>query len=218
MNRSHLRASALAILLSASLPALAATSTFDTDAEGWSAQGDIEGPLTWIATGGNPGGHVFIDDLTTGGVTYFVAPSLFHGNHINALGTDLTFDLMQIYPGSPNQFNSEDVILQGNGLTLVYNTTSNPGNNIWTSYSVPLAAAAGWKLNTLSGSDVTHEQFVTVLSNLSALKIRAEYQSGADIGHLDNVSLVPEPTTTLMFLLGMGCVAFAASRKQRSTV
>lgn len=214
MNGSPLRVSALAVLLAASFPALAVTSTFDTGAEGWTAQGDIEGPLTWSATGGNPDGHVFIDDLTTGGVTYFVAPSLFHGNHIGALGTNLSFDLMQIYPGSANQFDSEDVVLQGNGLTLVYNTVSNPGNNTWSWYSVPLSAA-GWTLNALSGSDATHDQFVAVLSNLSALKIRAEYQSGADIGYLDNVSLVPEPTTTLMFLLGTGCVAFAARRRQQ---
>ncbi len=217
MNSLHLRVSALAVLLAASLPALAVTSTFDTDAEGWSAQGDIQGPLTWSATGGNPGGHVLIDDLTTGGVTYFVAPALFHGNFSGAFGSLLTFDLMQVYPGGANQFNTEDVILQGNGLTVVYNTASNPGNNTWTSYAVPLSAA-GWRLDSLSGSAVTNEQFITVLSNLSALKIRAEYQTGADIGHLDNVALVPEPATTVMFLAGIGCVALAAGRSRRATV
>ncbi len=217
MNSLHLRVSALAVLLAASLPALAVTSTFDTDAEGWSAQGDIQGPLTWSATGGNPGGHVLIDDLTTGGVTYFVAPALFHGNFSGAFGSLLTFDLMQVYPGGANQFNTEDVILQGNGLTVVYNTASNPGNDTWTSYAVPLSAA-GWRLDSLSGSAVTNEQFITVLSNLSALKIRAEYQTGADIGHLDNVALVPEPATTVMFLAGIGCVALAAGRSRRATV
>lgn len=39
------------------LPVHAAISTFDSDAEGWTAQGDVEGPLTWSATGGNPDGH-----------------------------------------------------------------------------------------------------------------------------------------------------------------
>lgn len=214
MTGTYLRVSALAVLLAASLPALAVTSTFDTDPEGWGAQGDIEGPLTWSATGGNPGGHVFIDDRTAGGVTYFVAPALFHGNFAGAFGTHLTFDLMQVYPGAANQFDAEDVILQGSGLTVVFDTAGNPANNAWTSYSVPLSAA-GWRLNTLAGSAVTDEQFLAVLSNLSALKIRAEYQTGADIGHLDNVALVPEPTTIFMFLLGIGCVALAVGRKQR---
>lgn len=101
MNGTRLRISALGFLFSASLPTLAATSTFDSEAEGWSA------------TGGNPGGNVFIDDLTTGGVTYFIAPALFHGNFAGAFGTQLTFDLMQRYPGGANQFNDEDVILSG---------------------------------------------------------------------------------------------------------
>lgn len=215
MNGTRLRISALAFLFAASLPTLAATSTFDSDAEGWSAQGDIEGPLTWSATGGNPGGNVFIDDLTTGGVTYFVAPALFHGNFAGAFGTQLTFDLMQRYPGGANQFNDEDVILTGGGLTVVYDTANNPVNNGWTSYSVPLSPT-GWRLNTLSGSAPTEEQFLAVLSNLSSLRIRAEYQTGADIGHLDNVALVPEPTTVLMLLSGIGCVAFAARRKRRA--
>lgn len=215
MKGTTLRISALAFLFSASLPALAVTSTFDTDAEGWSAQGDIEGPLTWSATGGNPGGNVFIDDLTTGGVTYFVAPALFLGNFAGAFGSQLTFDLMQRYPGGPNQFDAEDVILSGGGLTVVYDTANNPVNNGWTSYSVPLSAA-GWRLNTLSGIAPTEEQFLAVLSNLSSLRIRAEYQTGADVGHLDNVALVPEPTTVLMLLSGIGCVAFAARRKQRA--
>lgn len=215
MNGTRLRISALAFLFAASLPTLAATSTFDSDAEGWSAQGDIEGPLTWSATGGNPGGNVFIDDLTTGGVTYFVAPALFHGNFAGAFGTQLTFDLMQRYPGGANQFNDEDVILSGGGLTVVYDTANNPVNNGWTSYSVPLSPT-GWRLNTLSGSAPTEEQFLAVLSNLSSLRIRAEYQTGADIGHLDNVALVPEPTTALMLLSGIGCIAFAARRKRRA--
>ncbi|WP_020163854.1 laminin B domain-containing protein [Methyloversatilis discipulorum] len=215
MKGTRLRISAPAFLFAVSLPTLAATSTFDTDAEGWSAQGDIEGPLTWSATGGNPGGNVFIDDLTTGGVTYFVAPSLFLGNFAGAFGSQLTFDLMQRYPGGPNQFDAEDVILSGGGLTVVYDTANNPVNNGWTSYSVPLSAA-GWRLNTLSGIAPTEEQFLAVLSNLSSLRIRAEYQTGADVGYLDNVALVPEPTTVLMLLSGIGCVAFAARRKRRA--
>ena len=215
MKSTRLRISVLALLLASALPAHAVTSTFDSGAEGWTAQGDIDGPLTWSATGGNPGGNVFIDDLTTGGVTYFVAPALFHGNFAGALGSLLTFDLMQRYPGGANQFNDEDVILSGSGLTVVYDTANNPANNGWTSYAVPLSPT-GWRLNTLSGSAPTDEQFLAVLSNLSSLKIRAEYQTGADVGYLDNVALVPEPTTALMLLAGIGCVAFAARRRQRA--
>jgi hypothetical protein len=184
------------------LGAHAAISTFSTDTEGWTALGDSQGPLMWSATGGNPGGHVFIDDLTTGGVTYFDAPAKFLGDQSGALGTFLTFDLRQVFSGSPSQFDDEDVVLQGAGLTLVYDTSPNPANGAWTSYSVPLSSGA-WRVNTLVGSLATAEQFASVLGDLTALQIRAEYRSGPDIGSLDNVILVPEPGSYLLMLAGL---------------
>ena len=190
------------LLALGSAAAQAATSTFSTDAEGWFAQGSTSGPLTWVSSGGNPGGHVLVADAVTGGVTYFVAPAIFLGNKSTAFGTNLTFDLQQVYPGGANQFNSPDVILQGAGLTLVYDTASNPANGAWTSYSVQLNAS-GWRLNDLSGAAASGSQLVAVLSNLSSLKIRAEYQTGADTGKLDNVTLVPEPSTYAMFAAGI---------------
>ena len=99
MTHHLLRNTLLAATAALSLSAVAATSTFELGAEGWTAAGDIEGPLTWLSSGGNPGGHVQIDDLTTGGVTYFVAPVKFLGNQSAAAGTLLRFDLKQVYPG-----------------------------------------------------------------------------------------------------------------------
>lgn len=197
------------------LAAVAATSQFNTDADGWVAQGDSEGPLSWVATGGNPGGHVLIDDLTTGGVTYFIAPAKFLGNQFAALGTNLLFDLQQVYSGSPSQFSSPDVVLQGDGLTLVYNfgaASNYPANGSWTSYVVPLVAAQ-WQLNSFSGAAPTGLQMSAVLGDLTALKIRAEFRSGSDIGHLDNVSLVPEPASLALLLAGLGIVGLAARRR-----
>ena len=214
MTHHLLRNTLLAATAALSLSAVAATSTFELGAEGWTAAGDIEGPLTWLASGGNPGGHVQIDDLTTGGVTYFVAPVKFLGNQSAAAGTLLRFDLKQVYPGGANQFNDEDVILRGNGLTLVYDTATNPTNGAWTSYAVPLSAA-GWKLNALNGAAATDGQFASVLSNLTALNIRAEYQSGPDVGHLDNVALVPEPGSVALLLAGLGVVGVVARRGRR---
>lgn len=187
--------------------AFAANSDFSTGDDGWKAAGDADGPLIWHANGGNSGGYVSIDDLTIGGVTFFIAPAKFLGNQSAAFGSNLTFDLQQVYSGSPNQFDDADVILQGAGLTLVFDTGYHPANGAWTSYSVPLIAN-GWKLNSLSGAAVSDEQFITVLSDLSALKIRAEYRTGSDIGLLDNVTLVPEPSTYGMLLIGLS--AFAA--------
>lgn len=205
----------LAVLCSLPLASLATSSHFDTNDEGWIAQGDSEGPLTWVATGGNPGGHVLIDDLTTGGVTYFVAPAKFLGNQSAALGTNLLFDLQQVYSGSPSQFSSPDVVLQGASLTLVYNfggASNYPANGSWTSYVVPLVAAQ-WQLNSFSGAAPSGLQMSAVLGDLTALKIRAEFRSGPDVGHLDNVSLVPEPAALALLLAGLGVVGLAARRR-----
>ena len=209
MNLSRLFV--VACLAAASVPALSATSTFDSGAEGWAAQGDVEGTIQWSSIGGNPGGHIRIDDQTVGGVTYFVAPAAFLGNRSGVLGTNLTFDLKQVYPGGANQFESPDVILQGSGLTITFDTPINPANGAWTSYSVPLSAP-GWKLNSLAGAQVTVEQFASVLTNLTAFRLRAEYQTGADVGYLDNVSMVPEPGSWAMLLAGLCGIGLAARR------
>src|SRR5215471_17902758 len=103
----------------ATAKAATVSSTFDTTAEGWSAAGDFATPVTWQGTGGNPNGTVSIEDSVTGGVTFFVAPAKFLGNHSDAYGKTLTFDLKQVI-GSPNQFEDDDVFLSGGGTTLSY--------------------------------------------------------------------------------------------------
>jgi len=164
------------------------SSTFNTGTDGWSAAGDFAAPVTWTATGGNPDGSVFIEDSVTGGTTYFVAPAKYLGDHSDAYGQSLTFDLKQVI-GSPNQFDNDDVILAASGLTLAYNTTNNPAlNGSWTSFTVPLTES-GWHVGSIAGTAATQSQFKIVLAAISDLRIRAEYQTGADTDYLDNVHL-----------------------------
>jgi laminin B (domain IV) len=183
----------VAIATGVSVEAASVTSTFNTDADGWSAAGDFATPVTWSATGGNPAGTVSIADSVTGGTTYFVAPAKYLGNHLDAYGKSLTFDLKQVI-GSANQFDNDDVILTASGLTLAYNTPSNPAlDGSWTSFQVPLTEA-GWHVGSISGAAATQGQFQTVLTALTDLRIRAEYQSGADTDFLDNVQFPQMPT------------------------
>jgi hypothetical protein len=83
---------------------------------------------------------------------YFVAPNAYFGDKSSAYGTALTFDLLQNFPGAPNQFDDSlgDGVLQGSGLTLAYDLANNPVNGTWTPYSVSLTAGS-WHLATLSG-------------------------------------------------------------------
>ena len=183
----------------------AITSTFDADSDGWSAIGDFAAPVQWFAAGGNPGGHIEIPDAVLGGVTFFVAPAKFLGDKSVAIGSALTFDLQQLISGGANQFNDSDVVLTGNGITLVYDLPTNPAIGSWTSYSVPLIAS-GWTVSSLGGAAASESQFQQVLASLTQLRIRAEYQTGPDTGLLDNVSLVPEPTNVTMLSLGLAIV------------
>lgn len=192
-------------------PLFAVTSSFDEGTQGWGALGDIAAPVTWTASGGNPGGYISITDAATGGTTYFVAPTQFLGNQINALGHTLSFDLQQRYSGSANQFAAADVILRGAGLTLVFDLPSNPAKSAWTSYSVPLVASA-WHIDSTAGNFASPAQFSAVLNNLTALHIRAEYRSGADVGLLDNVTLVPEPSTYSLLIMGGLFLSFFRKR------
>lgn len=175
----------------------AAMSTFDAGTEDWSALGDVAGPVQWSAAGGNPGGYITVEDSVTGGVTYFSAPPAFLGDQTAFLGRALVFDLRQNIPGAPNQFKADDVVLIGGGLTLVHDFLDNPPIGIWTTFTVPLEPSS-WRLGASVPSAAEFEQ---VLSALTALHIRAEYQTGADVGDLDNAAFVPEPSLALLGLV-----------------
>lgn len=177
-------------------PASAATlvsSNFNTSVDGWTAVGDTTAPATWVATGGNPGGFVQVSDTASGGVMFWVAPAKFLGDKATTYSGRLRFDLRQ--SDTSSQFEDSDVVLEGAGMTLVYDTAANPGTS-FTRYVVPLTVV-GWHEGTLSGPRPTVAEFKTALGSISALRIRAEYRTGADVDDIDNVVMTTPPETTI---------------------
>ena len=182
-------------VLSGAAPAALAdvVSTFDTDDEGWVVEGD---PTTafFVPTGGNPDGYVSATDSGSGDVMYWSAPAKFLGDVSEAYGNSLSFDLRQ--DQATNPFEDSDVILESGKTTLHFDTPTNPGTT-FTNYVVPMTEA-GWHLDSLTGPLATQEQFLSVLTDLTKLRIRAEYRSGVDTDDLDNVILgaptdLPDP-------------------------
>ena len=169
-----------------SSPVAIMQSTFDTDADGWTATFDSTG-ASWQASGGNPGGYIQASDTGQGQVWYWNAPAKFLGNQSAADG--LTFDLWQT--PTTTQFNSPDVVLVGGGITLQFNTSYNPGST-WTSYAVLLSPTAGW-WNQAADAPATQADMETVLSSLTNLQIRGEYSGDLDTDGLDNVILSSIP-------------------------
>lgn len=216
----NIRTIAAACALCASLLPLAANaavSTFDLSTEGWTSFGG--GTVAFGAAGGNPAGHAVLVNPSDGLTSYFVAPAAFLGNASSALGSTLTFDLKQNYfPDFTSPFDAEDVVLIGNGITLVYDLLVNPALNAWTSYVVPLDAT-GWRVNTLGGAAATQQQFFSVLSALGTLRIRSEYRNGEDTGFLDNVVFGPAtvqvPVPAALPLMLVGALALGAVARRR---
>lgn len=165
-------------------------SFFENGSEGWTSIGDIIGGVEYVPDGGNPGNGLRVNDETTGGVWYWVAPQKFLGDQSEAYEHDLKFDLRQVISGGANQFGAEDVILEGAGTKLVFTLNSKPATDgTWTSYTISLVASNGWKVDSSAGAGATEAQLQNVLSNLTSLRIRGEYQTGPDVGYLDNVIL-----------------------------
>lgn len=184
-----------------------AQSTFDdpnNPYEGWIAHewGGNDNPMQYHHTGGNPGGYIQATDINDGLDWYWMAPSEFLGNQSDAYGGTLGFDLRQRFnPGeSPSQAVDNDVVLVGNGVTLVYQLgqTNWPAigpaypdsTGTWSVYSVPLVETdPNWHLGSYYGPAPTHDQFRSALADLGTLAVRGEYQNGADYGDLDSVAL-----------------------------
>ena len=165
------------------------TSTFDTGKDSWRIVGDAEGGRgvpDYNTGGGQDGPYVSADDDVQGGTWYWLAPGAYHGDFSNAYGQTLTFYLQQSSLNS--QFDNDDVVLSGAGITLVYNLPNNPGTS-WTLYTVPLSES-GW---TDLGSPASEEVMKLVLGDITELRIRGEYVSGADTGGLDTVTLNVAP-------------------------
>lgn len=216
-----------------------ASSTFNTDREGWysysfallgngapnflASFGGQSTP-TWESTGGNPGGFIEQQDPDHGW-QYFTAPAAFLGNQSAALNGSLTFDLIDLedFGQSPN-FGPTVGITDGTTV-LVYGMTTIATS--WQSYMVTFPSSAnGWFVTSLDGQQATPAQLEAVLGNLSGLYIRADWFGGSqtenngEIIGLDNVVLAspsgtPEPGTLVLLGSGVLGLASVARRKLR---
>lgn len=164
-----------------------AHSTFESGDDGWRLSGDANTQPELLTSGGNPGGNICGTDQVGGNIWYFVAPQKFLGDASSTYGKRLTLDLKQ--DSIFNQIRGRDVVLNGGGLSIVYNMRSGPGTD-WTPYSVSLEeAGSAWARDEAGFPPATESDIRTVLRNLNALRIRGEYVDGSDTACLDNVYL-----------------------------
>jgi hypothetical protein len=165
-----------------------AWSTFEGDDEGWTLSGNGDATVPTLKNAdGNPGGNLCGQDKADGDIWYFVAPPKYLGNATVVYGKRLTFDLVQ--GSNYNQIRGRDVVLNGGGLALTWNSKFAPGMD-WTPYSVRIDDTSGWIIDDTTGHGpaATESDIKTVLKNLTSLRLRGEFYDGPnDTACLDNV-------------------------------
>lgn len=189
----HLAALAIASIAGASGPPIA--SSFSTGAEGWSivdlncsnyAQVIGGGTITWFAIGGDPGGFVRATDPSSNCYAY-ESPAAFEGDRGGYIGGALRWrirtNVADWLPGSV-------LIMLGGGMVLVADVPQ-PTIGAWLSYEVPLNPSS-FRLNNASGPAVTVAQFNAAMTNLTSIRISAEFgsEAGEETVDLDSVVLV----------------------------
>jgi gliding motility-associated-like protein len=173
------------------------TSTFDSDAEGWTAAhtGGTAATFNHQVTGGNPNGFVSVAPPTAGGSVntsftwYWNAPNTFFGNYDFSYGSNLKLDLQQSVAGTDNT--QSDIIIYSGSNTLHFNFANKPAvSPAWTSYTVALDETAGWRWGSVGGALALKAQIKIVLANITGIRIRCKYSNttGYTSG-IDNVTL-----------------------------
>ncbi|QLH34129.1 MAG: IPT/TIG domain-containing protein [Cyclobacteriaceae bacterium] len=172
------------------------TSTFDTDADGWTF---YHGPsatfstVTHSTSGGNPTGYVsvtYASQINTSAIQYWVAPAKYLGTKVaQCLDLNLKLDLQQSIAGTNSSTRGDIRIKNGNNL-IVLTLSSKPAvAPAWSSYSIPLNETGGWQWG-YGGPLATRAQVKSILSNVTAIEINGTYAANASyLSGLDNVVL-----------------------------
>lgn len=219
---------AISLVLMASLQArgqILVSTTFDAGRQDWfdtfgSATGS--GAL-WQSGGGNPGGFIRATDRTDASNTiwYFENNSTFNGDRSSAYQGSLQYDIVRLVNGTALTLNSSnaDVLLSGAGMQFMHVGTV--PTTSWSTMTVPLMPSSWTKVSggVNSGVNPTQTEFLALLSNVTNLRIRGNYNIEVnDSTGLDNVMLVapvPEPTAILLVGLFVGWVGCRRQRPRR---
>ncbi|MCC6971722.1 MAG: hypothetical protein IT434_16035 [Phycisphaerales bacterium] len=164
---------------------------FNTDVEGWRVVafpfgGHVANPATtnasFDATFGMPAGSIRVGDVYSD--TGISAPAAFLGNHSDAYGGQLTYDIFVRYTDGVDY---PAVVINAGAFSLYYVTVS-PPLETWESRVVPLTET-GWRYNSRTGPFATEAQMRAALANIVGLYIFTEWRTGPDDTSVDNISI-----------------------------
>ncbi|MBN8651016.1 MAG: VCBS repeat-containing protein [Cytophagales bacterium] len=171
------------------------TSTFDTDADGWTFSNNGT-PVTvnHNATNGNPGGFLatapYSSNATATSQGWF-APAKFLGQKaLRSYGMNLRFDLQQSAAGTASS-GQGDVRIGAPGFYIVFSLPVKPAvTPAWSSYTIKLDETGGWRVGGTGGALATKTDIIRALSNIATIEIRGTYiTNAANVVGIDNVIL-----------------------------
>lgn len=192
------------------------SSTFDSDAEGWIGNPG-QGALTYVATGGNPDGHIRITDIGAGSNNGFASGALAGPAWLGDLsafdGGTFSIDLAT-FIGSTGTFSSFGTLILFNGATSV------------SADIVPIVPAAGTGWQTFSAVfgaatfGVSQGDWLGVLGNVTLIGFATDGFDGADTIGIDNVTLSSKQVSTIPLpagavLLVSALAGLAALRRRK---
>lgn len=205
MKLQMLASLAIASLAASGSATATVVSTFDVDADGWTCS--IASDCSWSPAGGNPGGYLHFDDQTEG-ETFAVAPAKFLSDWsaFDENGS-ISFD-QSIFVFGTGSANPYTIRISGPGGSAEWTGHTPAGATPWTTIVAPISEGA-WNLE--SGA------WASLLADVTDLRIRIEMVPNIggpqDSGGLENINLVPEPSTALLLALGLPGVAVLRQRR-----
>jgi hypothetical protein len=162
-------------------------STFDTDLDGWAVNGDNS--ALWQATGGNPGGCLDVNDAVSGIMNWAIAPRKFHGDwSVFSLTDSICFDIYEVNTSGGTWVTVEHIWIEGplgRAWAVDPALPTPPPSATWLTAKIPIDPAH-W--NVESGT------WEGLLSNVTSVRIFAEWVSGGETTWLDNIRLTATPS------------------------
>lgn len=195
-------------------------STFDSSCDGWTGNAtstcDEDGVpsvgVSWTTDEDlqfNEGNSVEAPD------TWVVAPAEFLGDWsvLDGMGS-IQYDHRILNSGNNNGRGARQIYLSGGGSSATWSGPLVPNGDYlstsWETFTAPLVESA-WAV-TGSWSDL--------LSNVESLQIRVDlyssYVGSAEAHRIDNVQLVPEPSTAALLVAGLVGLARAGRSTSRA--
>lgn len=177
---------------------IVAFSDFEVDGDGWDVVFTENNSQTnfsyrgWQSIGGNPAGMWRYLDDGDGQTHLFNAPAKFLGNRLDTYGGFIEFDFRLSSHGR-----SRYVVRLHSGNNVLGAPAAYIRGENWTTFRIGLEENAGWRRSTNQfNSDLgpaSRNDLLTVLSNLTAVRIHGEGYEAQDNARIDNVRLVASP-------------------------